>query len=360
MKHTVNTDIISETIQSAGVAGAGGAGFPSHVKWHSVNDGMSLLINLQESEPNCYADAWLAREHADELAEFLQWGLEALFDRIVIGTKQKYRENWISHLEEATDATVYEPTTLPIESEAASGINVAYTPDVYTYGEESVLLMVTAGVQIDDDLPSDYGWIVNNVETLFNITRALNDGNPVTRKYIHVDGNVENHRCLEVPIGTPATDLLRWAGVNDERLDDGQCLVDGGPGWCYEIENTPDEFGVRKRTNAVLVLDDNVVAEHRAEGGEIDVLDTRDWKSGNHETKPKRMMPESVRIPLITNQNYTGFVQPSVPIVEVGDAVEEGTVIAEPRADEFSNTQHASITGTVAEVTETHITIEGN
>lgn len=355
---SMDRDDIPRRIQAAGVAGAGGAGFPSYVKWLNLEDVDYLLVNHQESEPNFYADKWLGREHAEDLAAFVAALTDELFDCVIVGTKEKYRDDWLGPLESTLDATFHGPDDLPLDAEARSGAVVAATPDVYTYSEESVLLMVTAGVSIGDDLPTDHGWLVHNTETLYNVSRALSGKTPVTRKYVHVDGETPRHRCLEVPIGTPATELLEVAGLDGGEVGAGQVLADGGPGWCYQVESPPEEFGVRKRTNAVLVLDEEFATEHTEDDGQIDVLTDRDWTGRPHETEPSTVVPDEVRIPLITNTAYEGLVAPSDPVVEAGDEVAEGSTIAVPAGDGISNTQHASIDGTVTEITDTHIVIE--
>lgn len=353
---TVDAGSIPTTLQEAGVAGAGGAGFPSYVKWQALDDVDYLLVNHQESEPNFYGDKWLGREHPAVFGELFESLLHDIFDVIVVGTKAKYRESWTGPLEAATDATVYGPADLPIEMASESGVAIAYTPDVYTYSEEKVLLLVTADEQIGDDLPTEHGWIVHNTETLLNCSRALSKSEPVTRKIVHVDGNTPRHRCLEVPIGTTAPALLEAAGLGVNDLGTDQILADGGPGWCYEITEPPKAFGVRKRTNAVLVLDRAVVQEHAEEAGHIDVLEAYDWSGADHETEPEAVDPAMVRIPLITNSAYLGLVTPSAPVVEPGDEVSQGDVIAAP-GEGLSNTQHASIDGSVDEVTDSHIVI---
>lgn len=355
---SIDPDGIADALKRNGVAGAGGAGFPSAVKWSDPDAVSYLLVNHQESEPNYYADKWLGREHADSFADLFAALLDAeVFDAIVVGSKDKYREEWTEPLETATDGEIYEPTDLPVPVEEEDGVVFAYTPPVYTYSEETVLLMVTCGVEIGDDLPTDHGWIVHNTESLYNCYRALSEDAPVTRKFVHVDGETPRHRCLNVPIGTPASFVLEAAGVEDGVVPDGCVLADGGPGWCYEITTPPEEFGVRKRTNAVLVLDEPFAREHTEDDGHIDVLTARDWADREHEREPTRLEPDTVRIPLITNAAYEGFVALSEPIVDVGDEVSVGDVIAEP-GEGISNTQHASIDGTVSEITETHVVID--
>ncbi len=344
-------------IQNAGVAGAGGAGFPSYVKWQSLPEVACLLVNHQESEPNYYADKWLGREYAREFADFFTALTSEYLQSVVVGTKEKYRDEWMGPLEDVLEPELFLANDLPVSPDDLAATNIAYTPDVYTYSEESVLLMVTVGQQIGDDLPTDHGWIVHNTETIYNIINAITTQTPVTRKYVHIDGHTPRHRCLDVPIGTTASTLLEEAGRDTGSLESDEIIADGGPGWCYKITESPTEFGVRKRTNALLVLDKTLAKEHTEEDGQIDVLEAESWDR-THERSPTRIEPDFVRIPRITNDAYTGFVSPSEPVVSEGDTVSVGDVIADPIPDEISNTQHASIPGTITTITDSHIEID--
>jgi Na+-translocating ferredoxin:NAD+ oxidoreductase RnfC subunit len=346
------------TLRNAGLAGAGGAGFPTYAKWERLEEVDSLLVNHQESEPNYYMDKWLGRERTDELVALFEGLLDRAFDRIVISAKGANRENWMDALEAATDATVYGPSDLPVDGDE-TGIVVAYTADKYEFGMETVLMRIVADVVMQgDELPMDHGWIVQNTETLYNAYRALVDGEPTTEKFVHVDGRVPTHRFLQVPIGTPATDLLEAAGRTD-GLAENEVILDGGPGWCFEIEQPPERFGVRKRTNCLLVMEESVIAENRiGSGGRVNVLAPAAWKQSSHETEPtETLAPDRVEVPLITNPDFEGVVTPSEPIVRAGDEIESGEMIARP-ADGISIAQHAPITGTITGVDEHSITIE--
>jgi Na+-translocating ferredoxin:NAD+ oxidoreductase RnfC subunit len=358
-EYDLDPETIPERLYEAGVAGAGGAGFPSGAKWENLDDAHSLLVNHQESEPDYYSDKWLGQQKAEEFAEFFDAMLDAgLFERIVVGTKSKYRGKWTDEFEEACDADVYLEEDLPADVEDLEGVVFAYTGEMYDFSEEQVLLMVTVGERIGRDLPTEHGWLVHNTETLWNVRNALLDGTPVTRKYAHVDGDTPKHRCLDVPLGTRASDLLTAADIPPADLPEDAVLADGGPGWSYEIEEAPEEFGTRKRTNAVLVLDEETVEEYTEQEGRINVLEERDWNDREHETTPAELEPDSVRIPLISNTAYTGLAEPADPIVEAGDEVETGDLVAERDPDAISNNQHASVDGVVADVTDTHVVID--
>jgi hypothetical protein len=114
-------------LQDAGVAGAGGAGFPSYVKWQAIDDVNYLLVNHQESEPNYYADKWLGREHAADFGELFRSLLETPVEVVLVGTKETYREEWTGPFEAATDATVYEPETETIDENNAIVAEITVT-----------------------------------------------------------------------------------------------------------------------------------------------------------------------------------------------------------------------------------------
>lgn len=348
---------IATTIRDAGISGAGGAGFPAYAKWERIDEVDYLLVNHQESEPNYYMDKWLGREYADEFATLFDALLESVLDVIVIGAKEKDREKWMGELESAMGGQVYIPDDLPIDPEEESGVVFAYTDDQYEYGMETVILRLVADVVIGQDLPMDYGWIVHNTETLYNIYRAIEHGESVTDKYLHIDGDVPNHRFVSAPVGTSATAMLEASGLSPPDVGEDQWLLDGGPGWCFKIEESPEKFGIRKRTNCLL-LEDAAVAEDNMRGNDrIDIREAIEWE-GDHETEPTgSLSPAYVRVPLITNPAFEGIVAPSQPVVEPGDQVSKGEMIAQPAPDAISNAHHASVSGEVTDVSDTHIEI---
>ncbi len=351
---------LTTTIRNAGIGGAGGAGFPSYAKWEQAESVDSLLVNHQESEPNFFVDKWLGRAHTAELAALFDALLDRLFDVIVVGAKETDRTEYVSELEAATDATVYLPEELPID-DSETGVVFAYTEDRYEYGMESVLLRIVDDTVIGDGLPMDHGWIVQNTETIYNIYRTLAEGTPVTHKYVHVDGDVPQHRFLRAPIGTPATELLAAAGRSTTELPPETAFADGGPGWCFLIDEPPEQFGIRKRTNCLLVVDEETAREYTLGEDRINVLERYDRDEQEMETQPTATIdPAYVRIPLLSNPAFEGVVEPSDPIVQSGDRVEAGQMIATPNESAISIPQHASIDGTVTEVSERHIGIEAD
>jgi len=361
---SIDPDELAPTFQRAGLSGAGGGGFPTYAKWQRIDGIHSLLMNQQESEPNCYVDKWLCEEHTEDFAALFDALLESTLERIVVSAKAVNREPWLRSLEEVTGGTVYHPADLPVDISTESGLVFAYTEDTYEFGMENVLLQTTTDTVLGKDLPIDYGWIVQNTETVYNMYRALGNDEPVLRKYVHLDGyrsdgNRVPHRMFDAPIGTSVATLLEAAGIDQDSLGDDRALVEGGPGWCFKIQRPADRYGVRKHTNCVLLIDGTTAAEYTYGNGRIDVREPLTWSSDDHMKEPKPVDPDRVHVPIVTNESYTELIARSEPTVEFGDMMDRGQAVAEPDGEGrgFSVAHHAPISGQVSDVTPREVEI---
>jgi Na+-translocating ferredoxin:NAD+ oxidoreductase RnfC subunit len=318
----------------------------------------TLLMNHQESEPNCYVDKWLGDEYVEEFAMLFDALLESALDRVVVAAKTVDRDPWLHALEEATGGTVYRPADLPMDVSDESGVVFTYTRDAYECGMENVLLQRTADTVLGKDLPIDYGWIVQNTETLHNIYRALECDEPMLRKLVHLDGYRSDgsritHGMFDAPVGTSIATLLEATGIDQDSLGSDRVLVDGGPGWCFKIQRPADRYGIRKHTNCVLLLDEATVADHTYGNGRIDVREPLEWSRSDPDKTPEPIDPERVHVPIVTNETYGELIASSEPTVEFGDRVSRGQVLAEPAEEGrgFSVSHHAPIAGQVSDVT---------
>lgn len=98
-------------------------------------------------------------------------------------------------------------------------------------------------------LPVSVGVVVNNVQTVLNIARAVEQQYPVTRRTLTVNGAVAHPQTLTVPIGMSLRDVLALAG--GATIDD-PGFINGGPmmGGLLTSLDTP----VTKTTGGLLVL----------------------------------------------------------------------------------------------------------
>ncbi len=186
---------IAEKIKLAGVVGAGGGGFPTHVKAQSQVD--CILANGAECEPLIHKDVELMTHHAAGVLVGLRLMMQATgATRGIIGIKGKNSRTLQAFREVL----------------AGSGIELLELGDFYPAGDEYELVQLAIGRLIPaGGIPLDVGCVVCNVETLFNVSKAVN-GSPVTHKFVSVAGLVQEPKSFWVPIGTSYRDLLAFAG----------------------------------------------------------------------------------------------------------------------------------------------------
>ena len=193
-----------EQVRQAGVVGAGGGGFPTHVKLSSRAE--TVIANGAECEPLLHKDAVIMEEHAAELVHGMQLSMQAVGAKEgVVGIKAKKK-----HAVEAVTA-------------ACSGTNVRVQllGDYYPAGDEYDLVFNVTGRLIPPGgIPLNVGVVVNNVESFVNIAAAAN-GKPVTHKMVTIAGAVNAPVTLRVPVGATWRDCLAAAGglaTNDPVL----------------------------------------------------------------------------------------------------------------------------------------------
>ncbi len=222
-----------DDIRNAGIIGAGGAGFPTHVKVNCKAE--YVIANGAECEPLLRVDQQVMALHADDIVRALKALRELTGAKhAVIAVKEHYHEACAA-LDKAA---------------AGTGIEIRKFDSFYPLGDEQQLVYaITGKVVPTGGLPLDVGAVINNVSTLINIADAM-DKKPVTDKYVTVGGAVARPVTLHVPIGTPISVLLEIAGAPKDLS--GYRIILGGPCMGKLTDNT--ETPVTKTTGGVLVI----------------------------------------------------------------------------------------------------------
>lgn len=241
-------DELKSLIMDAGVAGAGGAGFPSYAKLSDKAD--TIILNCAECEPLFTLHRQLLARYSFEILSTLETM------RVCMGAKEFH----IALKKGYTDAVS------AVNRDIAQFKNgkVDYLHEVYPAGDEIVLIHNAIGKVVPaGGLPIDVGVIVYNVETVLNIYRALN-GEKVTHKYVTVGGAVKNPQTFRVPIGTPLGYLVTLAGGSTQP---DAVILNGGP---MTGQLAKDSDTVTKTTNGILLLpEDNPVIMKRRQNVNI-------------------------------------------------------------------------------------------
>jgi Na+-translocating ferredoxin:NAD+ oxidoreductase RnfC subunit len=186
---------IADKIHSGGVVGAGGAGFPTHIKAESRVD--VVIANGAECEPLLGNDKILMKTHTEEILKGLSLMAEATgAKRGIIAVKEIYTDV-LRQIKKYAGMKKIE--TFPLKN-------------YYPAGDEHEIVSYVTGRLIPEmGIPLHVGAVTNNVETLLNVALA-NRGIPVTHRYISVIGEIHAPAVYHTPIGTSINTLLESAG----------------------------------------------------------------------------------------------------------------------------------------------------
>lgn len=226
-----------EKIRRAGLAGMGGAGFPTAVKLNprSTDRVETLILNGTECEPYITADDMLMRVYAEEI---IQGAL--LLARIVGGPKEI-----LLGIEDN------KPEAIAAMQRAAQGtaVDVVVFPTKYPSGGEKQLIQILTGKEVPSGkIPAQIGVLVQNVGTAYAAWRAVRYGEPLIERITTVVGEaLKVQRNIRVPIGTPVAHVLEQHGFAAENC---ARIIIGGPMMGYSIEDL--QVPVVKTTNCIM------------------------------------------------------------------------------------------------------------
>lgn len=176
-----------EEVYQRGIVGAGGAGFPTHIKLQARPE--YLIMNAAECEPLLHKDLEILRHFPDVALQGMQLAMEITHcSQGIIGMKG-----------------VHQDVIAVLKERVPAGIEIVPVPDFYPAGDEMILVYLTTGRVIQPgELPTSIGCVVHNVETLWNLAQ----NRPVVEKFITVAGAVTEPATVRVPVGTVYADIL--------------------------------------------------------------------------------------------------------------------------------------------------------
>lgn len=226
-------------LKESQLAGRGGAGFPTGMKWESVlnapGEPKTIVCNADEGEPGCFKDRVVLDYDPHAVIEGMALAAYATgATRGFIYLRYEYPET----------LTILERALKEAEAENLIGSAILGTQfnfhiyirrgaGAYVCGEEGSLLNSLEGKhpfpRNRPPYPVTHGFenlptVVNNVETLAAATQILRHGaawykslsydeNLVGTKIISLSGDIRKPGNYEVPFGLPLKTLLyEWAG----------------------------------------------------------------------------------------------------------------------------------------------------
>lgn len=226
-------------IREMGLAGLGGAVFPSYIKLNpgAPRDGGSpihtLILNGAECEPWITCDDRLMRERAEQVLEGARIMGHMLGARTVIVGVEDNKPEAIAALFQAT----------------GDGIEIVAVPTCYPGGGGKQLAYTITGVEVPaGGLSTDVGIQVFNVGTAYSLYQAVMHGEPLISRVVTVTGHVAQPGNFEVRVGTPISDLIAAAGG---ALEGCNGEVVGGPMMGFDLMDLAAP--VTKAVNCIIV-----------------------------------------------------------------------------------------------------------
>lgn len=225
-------------LRDAGLAGLGGAVFPSYIK---LNPGAArgldtLILNGAECEPWITCDDRLMRERAGEILQGVAVMRHMLGAREVLIGIEDNKPEAIAALRAAVVAGEAEIVTVPTVYPGGAGKQLTYT----LTGREN-----PAGAR-----STDIGVQVFNVGTAHALYRAVVLGEPMLSRIVTVTGHVARPGNFEVLLGTPVRDLIQAAGG---ALAGASGEVVGGPMMGFDLMDLAAP--ITKAVNCIIVKD---------------------------------------------------------------------------------------------------------
>ncbi|WP_068546596.1 electron transport complex subunit RsxC [Thalassotalea crassostreae] len=232
---TLTKENVIDKIANAGIAGMGGAGFPTNIKLNIKSGINFLIINAAECEPYITADDLLMQEQASAIIngiEVLNYLLEP--KKVLIGIEDNKQKS-IAALQKA--------------SAHLDHIQVCVLPTKYPTGGEKQLIKALTDIEIKSgSLPINHGMVMQNVGTVFAISEAIFNDTPLIKRVVTVTGQaLAKPQNIWAPLGTPIAHLLEQCGydeVKDPRI------IMGGPLMGFTLPNL--NVPVVKTTNCIL------------------------------------------------------------------------------------------------------------
>ncbi|MBX9496982.1 electron transport complex subunit RsxC [Yersinia enterocolitica] len=204
-----------ERIHQAGIAGLGGAGFPTASKLQGgLNSVTTLIINAAECEPYITADDRLMQEHASEVVLGTQILMYLLQPQQVLMGIEDNKPEAIAALKQAL--------------RGQDKIQLRVIPTKYPSGGAKQLTKILTGKEVPfGKHSSSIGVLMQNVGTVVAIKRAIIDDEPLIERVVTLTGDaLSKPGNFWARIGTPVLHLLKLAGFTPQNQP---MVIMGGP-----------------------------------------------------------------------------------------------------------------------------------
>ena len=235
-----------KAVRNAGIVGMGGAGFPTAVKFAPKEPEKIeyVIANCAECEPYLTSDYRRMIEDPEQLIGGLKIAVSIFPNARGILAVEDNKPEAIAKLEELT--------------RDEDKITVKALQTKYPQGGERMIIHACTGRDINSRmLPADVGCIVDNVDTLCAVYRAVMRGEPLMERIVTITGDAITDPCnYRVRIGTNYKELIDAAGG---FVKEPAKIISGGPMMGFAVFDL--DVPTTKTASAMTCLTEDVVAE---------------------------------------------------------------------------------------------------
>ncbi|MDV5170489.1 electron transport complex subunit RsxC [Photobacterium rosenbergii] len=226
-----------DAIRLSGIAGLGGAGFPTGRKLQgSLGLADILIINAAECEPYITADDRLMQDYAEEVIEGIRILRHIVKPKLTLIGIEDNKPEAIKALEKCVSAE--------------DNIIIRVIPTKYPSGSSKQLVKILTGREVPSQSRSSaVGVVVQNVGTAFAVKRAIIDGEPLIERVVTLTGEAFKQRGnVFARLGTPISYLLDSYGYKPDRKYPRVIIGGSLMGFTLPHANVP----ITKITNCIL------------------------------------------------------------------------------------------------------------
>ena len=243
---SLSKEQIIEKVKEAGVVGMGGAGFPTHVKLSPKEPDKidHILVNGAECEPYITSDYRRMMEEPESIVGGLEVILKAFPKAVGCICIEDNKPDCIARMKEAI--------------KGKERMEVKELKTKYPQGGERTLIYAVTGREINSTmLPADVGCVVDNVETVTSVYKAVIQGQPVISRNVTVTGDgIRTPKNFSVLTGTDLSELVDAAGGLKEKIAK---AISGGPMMGFALYDL--HIPCTKTTSSLLFLERDAVSE---------------------------------------------------------------------------------------------------
>ena len=277
---TMTPEQVIEQIKISGLAGRGGAGFPTWFKWNAARQSQSkdkyMICNADEGDPGAFMDRAVIESDPHNLIEGMLIGAYAIgATEMIVYVRAEYPlaiRNLQHAMKQAREANLLGKNILG--TDFSCDMRIKAGAGAFVCGEETALIESLEGKRgmprLKPPFPAQKGYMdepsnINNVETFANVGWILNNGGEKFAamgtetskgtKVFALTGKIRKGGLVEIPMGKTLRDVIFGigGGVRDGKAF--KAVQMGGPsGGCIpaHLLDTVIDYKALSATGAIM------------------------------------------------------------------------------------------------------------